>query len=85
MSRERQAGSVPDRVFFYSLHPENLQTGSSSQSKREIVGCLTQEVTRLEEENQKLNQTVSLDAPDDMGSQLKRTPDIREGNSKITK
>lgn len=51
-------------------------------NQREIVGCLTQEVTRLEEENQKLNQTVSW-MHQTIWSQLKRTRTLEREIQKL--
>ena len=51
-------------------------------NQREIVGCLTQEVTRLEEENQKLNQTVSW-MHQTIWSQLRRTRTLEREIQKL--
>lgn len=57
-------------------------------NQREIVGCLTQEVSRLEEENEKLNQTVSW-MHQTIWSQLNRTKalehEIRELQNELKK
>ena len=55
---------------------------ASLHNQREIVGCLTQEVTRLEEENQKLNQTVSW-MHQTIWSQLKRTRKLEKEIQKL--